>query len=123
LGQLLDELPSVRPLEVVGANSSLGENEAISGLLSAEDEALVTTVRATLATIAAAVNEGRASDGARQAALDGTEMVMRGELVIGRRDNLARLMPSLVFLVALPNAGQDRALALSRRTSELLAED
>ena len=45
---------------------------------------------------------------------------MRGELVSGNAAQLPALMPSFVFLVALPVVDQDRALELSRRTSELI---
>jgi hypothetical protein len=54
------------------------------------------------------------------AALDGAELVIRGELVRGNADRLADLMPSFVFLVTLPIVDQDEALALSRRAAELV---
>ena len=45
---------------------------------------------------------------------------MRGELVSGNAAQLPALMPSFVFLVALPVVDQDRALELSRRTERLV---
>jgi hypothetical protein len=45
---------------------------------------------------------------------------MRGELMRGRSEQLPALMPSFVFLVALPIVHQDRAFALSEQTFELL---
>jgi hypothetical protein len=40
----------------------------------------------------------------------------------GNDARLPQLMPSFIFLVALPIVEQDRALELSRRTSELIEE-
>ena len=54
------------------------------------------------------------------AALDGVEMVIRGELVRGNAGQLPALMPSFVFVVTLPIVKQDEALTLSQRTSELI---
>jgi hypothetical protein len=48
---------------------------------------------------------------------------MRGELLSGNAAQLPQLLPSFVFLVALPIVDQDRALELSRRTSELIEEE
>jgi hypothetical protein len=123
-GRLLDELPSPKPLDVPGARSTLGDEGVMAGILGAEEESLVRRVRESLATIAATLDAGRADPPipAVAAALDGAEMVMRGELVSGGAGRLPRLLPSFVFLVALPIVEQDRALALSRRTSELIAE-
>ena len=76
-----------------------------------------------LAKVAAAVGD-ESSDGAPAsavgAALDGAEMVMRGELLRGNAARLPALMPSFVFLVTLPVVDQDRALELSQRTAELI---
>jgi hypothetical protein len=54
-------------------------------------------------------------------ALDGAELVMRGELIRGNGTRLGALVPSFVFLVTLPMVEQDEALALSQRAGELLA--
>jgi hypothetical protein len=124
IDQLIAELPYARSAEVTGADSTFGDDIAMSGLLGAEDETLVRDLRTALATIATTLNaEGKDPPaGSMQAAVDGAEMVMRGALMTGEGNRLARLMPSLVFLVALPIVEQDRALALSLRTSELIAE-
>jgi hypothetical protein len=92
------------------------------GILSPKDESLVRGIREGLAKIAAAVATGADDSNlsAVQTALDGSEMVVRGELMSGREDHLPRLMPSFVFLAVLPTVGQDRALALSKRASELI---
>jgi hypothetical protein len=106
-----------------GAGSPLGGEGPMAGILNSEDELLVARVRHGLAQIAAALgNEGSggASSNAVGAALDGAEMVMRGELVSGNAARLPALMPSFVFLVALPMVDQDRALELSRRTARLV---
>ncbi len=107
-----------------GARSPLGGSDGAGRrILSPQDESLVTTVRRGLAKVAAAAGAAR-SDGADQsavaAALDGAELVMRGELARGNATQLPALMPSFVFLVTLPIVEQDEALKLSRRTSELI---
>ena len=122
--QLSIELGYAEGEEVAGAHSPLGgEDGAMAGILNSEDELLVAKVRWGLAKVAAALGGGGpdgASGRAVGAALDGAEVVMRGELVMGNASRLPALMPSFVFLVALPVVDQDRALELSRRTSELI---
>ena len=97
--------------------------DLIWGTLSAEDESLVLKMRARLAGLAAVIGTWPAEGVTRQAilvALDSTELVMRGELLRGNAGQLPGLVPSFVYLVAAPLAGQDEALSLSRRTSELI---
>jgi hypothetical protein len=107
-----------------GTRSALGgTGGGATGVLSPQDESLVATVRQGLAKVAAAAGATRseaADKSAVSAALDGAELVMRGELARGNAPQLAALMPSFVFLVTLPIVAQDEALALSRRTSELI---
>jgi hypothetical protein len=122
--QLSIELGYAGGEEVPGAHSPLGgEDGAMAGILNTEDELLVARVRQALAKVAAAL-DGEGSEGASGravgAALDGAEMVMRGELVRGNAAQLPALMPSFVFLVSLPVVDQDRALELSRRAARLL---
>lgn len=122
--QLSIELGYAEGEKVPDADSPLGvEGGAMDGILNSEDELLVARVRSGLAKVAAALGseslEG-ASRSAVGAALGGAEMVMRGELVSGNADRLPALMPSFVFLVALPVVDQDRALELSRRTERLV---
>jgi hypothetical protein len=94
------------------------------GLLSPEDEQLVRQVRWGLARLAAAVGAAappaEAPENAVRVALDGAELVMRGELIRGNGNQLGALMPSFVFLVTLPMLEQDEALELSIRTSALI---
>lgn len=109
---------------VHGARSPLGGSDgAVRGILSPQDESLIATVRRSLAKVAAAAGAAR-SDGTDQsavaAALDGAELVMRGELARGNATQLPALMPSFVFLVTLPIVEQDEAIKLSRRASELI---
>lgn len=110
--------------EVPGTRPPLGgDGSGVSGTLSPEDESLVATIRQSLAKVAAAVSAARrggAPHSAVSAALDGAELVMRGELASGNAAQLPSLLPSFVFLVTLPVVGQDEALDLSRRTSELI---
>jgi hypothetical protein len=120
------ELGYVERWDVPGARATPGEGLASSQLLNSEDAALVARLRTALAKIAAALLNARSEHAPVPgvlAALDGAEMVMRGELVSGNAGQLPRLMPSFVFLVALPIVEQDRALELSRRTSELIEEE
>lgn len=119
------ELGAAGAGEIPWARSSLGAEGVMAGILSSEDELAVTAVRSGLARIAAALAEqtGSPNSSSVQAALDGAELVMRGELVNGNGSWLPRLMPSFVFLVALPIVDQDRALALSRRATELVQRE
>lgn len=121
--QLSIELGYPQGEEIAGTHSLLGgEDGPLAGILNSEDELLVARVRQGLARVAAAL-DGEGTEGASRsavgAALDGAEMVMRGELVRGNADRLPALMPSFVFLVALPVVDQDRALELSNRTERL----
>jgi hypothetical protein len=97
----------------------------LSPVLGADDEALVATIMAGLEGVAIAAGAGSAEGPARRAviaALAGTELAIRGELVMGRADRLPALMPSFVFLVTLPVVDQDRALELWRRVAQLVDE-
>lgn len=101
-----------------------------SEVLAPEEESLVATIRESLAQVATAVaaapdehdSDAESSDAAVRAALDGAELVIRGELVSGNADHLVSLMPSFVFLVTLPIVNQDQALELARRTAELIED-
>jgi hypothetical protein len=118
--QLGKELGYPEGEEIPGARSALGgEDGAMAGMLNSEDELLVAGVRRGLAELAAALGGG-VSGRAVSAALDGAEMVMRGELMIGNAAQLPALLPSFVFVVSLPHVDQDRALELSRRTARLV---
>jgi hypothetical protein len=88
-----------------------------------EDEILVASLRGALARLAALVAGPAGAEGSSRAvetALDGAEMVMRGELLKGEAAELQSLLPGFVFLVTQPVAGQDRALELSKRTERLV---
>ena len=101
-----------------------GEEGAMVGILNSEDELLVTEIRRGLANVATAAFDGDEPEGPTEsavgAALDGAEMVMRGELVMGNAGRLPALLPGFVFLVTLPVVDQDRALELSKRASALV---
>jgi hypothetical protein len=105
------------------ASPAGGGSVAMAGMLSPEDELLVERLRSGLAKVAEALGAGESeasSTRAVDAALDGAELVMRGELLQGNSMRLPTLMPSFVFLVALPMVDHDRALELSRRTARLV---
>jgi hypothetical protein len=94
-----------------------------AGALGPEDEQFVAAIRQALAELAAAVGVGALDDDRQRtvlAALDGAELVTRGQLALGRPEQLRMLLPSFVFLVALPIVEQDEALSLSRRAGELV---
>ena len=110
--------------QIRGARSALsGDGGGLFVMLSPDDELLVATMRRGLAAVAEAVGAAKL-EGVRQravcTALDGAEMVMRGELASGNAEQLPSLMPSFVFLVTLPIVEQGEALDLARRTSELI---
>lgn len=122
--RLCEEAPFDPAGEIPGARSTLGEVGVMAGVLNSEDRALVADLRRGLAKIAAGLSDTEDADlQALDAALDGVEMTMLGELVSGKEAQLPSLMPSFVFLVALSIAGQDRALELSERTKELVKEE
>jgi hypothetical protein len=124
--KLCSELGYAQPQgDTAGAQElASAEREAMVGMLSAEDEKLVKEMRLGLARLAAAVGAGAPPTGAPKSAvrvaLDGVELVMRGELIRGNGTQLGALMPSFVFLVTLPMVEQDEALELSQRTSDLV---
>jgi hypothetical protein len=102
-----------------------GPSEDRSPVLSAEDESLVAQIVTGLREVASAAGaeKGDKAPGvAVMAALDGVELVIRGELVMGSAERLPDLMPGFVFLVTQPIIEQDRALELSRRAAELIDE-
>lgn len=91
--------------------------------LSAQDEAFVAAMRQALAELAGAIGVeslDRERQRAVQAALDGAELVTRGQLAMESPEQLRILLPSFVFLVSLPIVEQDEALALSRRVGALV---
>lgn len=122
--RLCAEFTDPEVAELPGLGASLGAEGGMTRMLDAENEALVARLRGALAAIASTLSAGVEDPAVRaiEAALDGAEFVIRGELVDGNVERVLRLMPSFVFLVALSVADQDRALELSRRTAELTAE-
>lgn len=91
-----------------------------------KDESLAGAMRRALeklaAVLVAAGPESRAVPRGVHAALDGAELVTRGELAHGNAERLPLLLPSFVFLVSLPIAGEDEALALARRAERMIEE-
>jgi hypothetical protein len=101
--------------------------ETARGYLDTEDEEMVARMRAALAGLAVAARSAADphadSDRAVIAALDGAELVMRGEILLGNGVRLSGLVPSFAFLATLPVTGKERALALSRRVEALLEDE
>jgi hypothetical protein len=89
------------------------------GALSAEDESLVANLRSALARIAAAVGTAP-SPQAVCLVLDGAELLIRGELMRGRKGEILSLLPNFVFLVTVQAVDHDRAIEISDRTTELI---
>ncbi len=52
--------------------------------------------------------------------LGGAELLMRTELLAGRAERMAAMLPAFAYLVTLPYLGQEEALHLQRRTGELI---
>jgi hypothetical protein len=96
------------------------------GPLNREGEELVVRLRGALARLASAAQRGDGGDGRQEnaviAALDGAELVTRGEILLGNGAGLSGLAPSFAFLATLPVTGKERALELSRRVEELLED-
>jgi hypothetical protein len=109
----------------IGEATQASARAAFAGMISDEDERLVAAIREALAKVASAV-DGAGSERVPSrpsptlAALDGAEMVMRGEILAGHIDQLPNLLPSFVFLVTLPVTSNEEAVRLSRRMEELL---
>jgi len=85
----------------------------------------VGTMREALARVAvAAANSGSTEVSERMLgiALDGAELAMRSAFARDDAAGVAPLMPGFVFLVTLLAVDQDRALALSQRTEQLVHE-
>jgi hypothetical protein len=104
-------------------SSSEGERSTLFGSLSPEDERLIAAARRTLVRIGHAVRTKRPTnvpDATIGALLDGAELVMRDELAKGKR--LSTVLPSVVFLVAVPAVDLDEALELAERAAALLNE-
>jgi hypothetical protein len=127
LGRLRAELVEAAGEEQVGRREGsavdAGKGSVLCGLAE-EEETLVVAIRRALEKLVAAVGPGqhRIEQGDDvDATLDFVELVIRGELIRSQEEALSPLMPSIVFLVTLPAAGQDEALELSRRTRELIA--
>ncbi len=96
------------------------------GQLDPGDEELIVRLRAALARLADTARAGedgrKHSESAVIAALDGAELVMRGEILLGNGARLSVMVPSFAFLATLPVTGKERALELSRRVEELLED-
>ena len=123
--RLRASLPYADPGAIVDAGASLTKGTLPMGLLGAEEEHLVSDLRDGLAEIAMAFSAQSAGPELRavEFALDSAEMVMRGTFLSDHEAELPRLLPSLVFLITLPVADQDRALELSRQASRLIGEE
>lgn len=95
----------------------------MADFIDAQDEHLIAEIRRALARVAASLDGGgEEPENAVGAALDGAEMVMRGEVATGNSNRLPALLPGFVYLVALPVVGQDTALAMSKRCARLVEQ-
>lgn len=123
--RLRASLPCASPQATVAASASLAAGAPAAGALGVDEERFLAGLRAGLAGIAMSFSEEAAGPelDAVRFALDSAEMVIRGTLISKHETELPRLMPSLVFLTALPVIEHDRALALSRRATQLIGEE
>jgi hypothetical protein len=124
-GALERELGFEAPMETAGPAGRLARGR-FGDLLEAEDERLVLAISEALSRLAGAV-AGRTGApgeirGATLAALDGAELVIAAEIVAGREERVAEILPGAVFLVVLPALGEAEAMRLAQETEELLAE-
>lgn len=95
-------------------------------LLEDEDERLMVAISEALSRLAGAVTGGDGargdSRGATLTTLEGAELVIATEIVAGREERVAEILPGAVFLVVLPALGETEAMRLAQRTEELLAD-
>lgn len=106
-----------------GLGRAPGNPRPFAEALSPEDELLVAVAHRSLIRLATglvAKHPPGSFDKGLRAMLDGSELLMRSELAAG--NSILSLMPSFVYLIALPMLNQDEAVALSRRASSLLEE-
>jgi len=100
------------------------QHRLLDDLLNPEDQQLIATARRALTQIAAALGDDKPEHGqitrTVRMLIDGAELVMRGELAAGKQ--VIGVIPSFVYLIALPMIEQDEALELADRASALLEE-
>lgn len=85
------------------------------------DEQLIAALRAGLLALARpALRRRPAGEDALRGALDGVDIVVRGELLAGRAADLPTRLPGFVFLVLVPLLGRAEALRLADRSASLL---
>ena len=120
--QLCAELPAGNAQKVAKIEAALEGEGLMKGVLGLEDESLVSGLRRALVKVAAALDADPEDAHLNRVrfAIDSAEMATLGELMAGNASRLPRLLPSFVFMVALPVAGQDLALKLSQRAAELV---
>jgi hypothetical protein len=125
VGALERELGFDTPMEAAGPAGRLARGR-FGDLLEAEDERLVLAVSEALSRLAGALAGGAGAPGeirgATLAALEGAELVIAAEIVAGREERVAEILPGAVFLVVLPTLGEAEGMRLSQRTEELLAD-
>jgi hypothetical protein len=106
---------------------SFGSNACCptAAILSPREERFVAAMRLALAELACDAGAGSlkgASERMVVAALEGTELVVRGQLAMGSPQKLRVLLPSFIFLITLPIVEQDDALAISGRAVDLIEQ-
>lgn len=120
--QLCAELPAARSQDITEIEEVLDGEDLMVGIFGADDEAAARGLRKALVRFAVplALDADETQIRRIRVAIDGAEMAARGELLTGNAWHLPRLLPSFVFMVALPVVEQGEALALSRRAAELV---
>jgi hypothetical protein len=120
--KLTAELPYAKTMRIDQIEAALVGEPLMRGVFGIEEESLVRALRAALVRMAAALSTDLEEARLRRVrvAIDGAEMATRGELLAGNAWHLPRLLPSFIFMVALPIVEQDLALKLSQRAAELI---
>jgi hypothetical protein len=99
----------------------LADGPRLAAPLGLEDDRLLSSLRTGLKQLAGSGPEPlEDSESALRAALDGAELVARGEILSGERRRLSDLLPSFAFLVVLPRSGTAEALRVATRASHLV---
>jgi hypothetical protein len=92
-------------------------------MLDADDEQLVTELRAGLAKLAESWCGDDAERTALKETLDAAEFIVRFHLLGGRSARIPQLLPSFVYLMLSPRLGRTEALSIAERSAQLLQQD
>ncbi len=129
LGRLLARVETVYA-DHGGAGSGspvhLIARDCTPGLVAADEELLVAVLE-TLRRIAAAAERASTLPAppatALRAALGGAELVMRAELIAGRRDAVPEMLPAFTYIATVPFLDRAEALRRSARVRGIVEDE